>query len=848
MHNRQERRHEYDKRYRRKHQGIITVFVTLIMVPVVVFTGLFVDLARLKLSGSQAVMAADAYGEAVLSEYQNVLKELYGLFAVTQSEEGLEAIKTLGDYILYSYNPTEGDVELSGFMPYAGADVKLEYTAVENATLGNESVLMTQVAEFMQYRIIEEVVDFTGILDAVEGINNQDADMEATEKVQEIAETSSDALDKIEDYYNQLKVIYEYPSYTEQLRYNGVSYDKKIVEIQNSTEYEEYVYYLENQEDIDDAIDQIEELEAQIEDEEKDGGTAVTTVPQELKDLAGKYVDVDSYTESIKDTLDDLHNTAWNFDSDPVDFYNIEGYLADLDSIHSDLNDTLRTIEDEVKALENQLSECSDETRAGIEQEIEDLNEIVEKAQTFEDVNKYCQENVTKELNRENRENLEEALEALDNKAQDLVNGELEPGEGNLTFSVKLQWHHFYSVYNTFYDWLKEMFSGSEGSSDSAKKEADKKIENAENVLQEKEDALNDETDQREARDISSDLASTLGIVDGKGVEEDDALSLPDGFSLEKSLDRFLMASYDFGMFSSRVSGLEESDQPLYGVYISSSDSSTSSSSDSDSDDNADYSLTKVKMSTDINYLYGAELEYLLAGHISSKDNQNAARNEINAIRMALNLVSTYKISAINSTINTIANEAAAAVAATAVGAPAAPLVRIAVSAALRAAVAGIETYKDWELLKNRQRVVLLKTEVSHLSCLSDIKTFLGDDRITDNPSGKETINLNYENYLYLLMYLQVDASTLVQRTGTLITLNVNQAMREISEKDSELTSLEFNTKDAVTAVKSTCNVKMDFVILPDNFAEMYLSGSDAETVINKLESQYIGYSVIRGY
>ena len=57
----------------RKNRGFITVFVTLIMVPVIVFTGTMVDLSRMKLYSSQAAMAADSYGEVALSKYDNLL-------------------------------------------------------------------------------------------------------------------------------------------------------------------------------------------------------------------------------------------------------------------------------------------------------------------------------------------------------------------------------------------------------------------------------------------------------------------------------------------------------------------------------------------------------------------------------------------------------------------------------------------------------------------------------------------------------------------------------------------------------------------------------------------------------
>ncbi len=180
-----------------KNHGIITVFVTLIMVPVVVITGTFVDLARYKMVSSQAVMAADAYGEVVLSEYQNVLKELYGLFAVTQDEKGLQAIEDLNKYMTYSFNPAgEAGSNLSGFMPYAKSDVKIEYKPVEGATLANDNVFMTQVGQFMQYRVIEDVLEEGGILDAVEQFNKTKSDSEAVKMAQEIGTEGTKVLKK----------------------------------------------------------------------------------------------------------------------------------------------------------------------------------------------------------------------------------------------------------------------------------------------------------------------------------------------------------------------------------------------------------------------------------------------------------------------------------------------------------------------------------------------------------------------------------------------------------------------------------------------------------------------------
>ena len=74
---------KYIKR-RDGQRGSITVLVTLILVPTIVVNSFFVDLARLKLWGNQAVMTADSYASSVLSVYDNLLKDLYGLFAISQ--------------------------------------------------------------------------------------------------------------------------------------------------------------------------------------------------------------------------------------------------------------------------------------------------------------------------------------------------------------------------------------------------------------------------------------------------------------------------------------------------------------------------------------------------------------------------------------------------------------------------------------------------------------------------------------------------------------------------------------------------------------------------------------------
>lgn len=103
---------------------------------------------------------------------------------------------------------------------------------------------------------------------------------------------------------------------------------------------------------------------------------------------------------------------------------------------------------------------------------------------------------------------------------------------------------------------------------------------------------------------------------------------------------------------------------------------------------------------------------------------------------------------------------------------------------------------------------------------------------------------MDYEDYMYALICLMLDSNTLMSRTANLITLNVNQAQNT----GDTLSTLKFKMSDTVTAVKSTCKVKMDFVAVPDNFIEIYLSETSTESMIEVMENRYLGYSIIRGY
>ena len=155
-----------------------------------------------------------------------------------------------------------------------------------------------------------------------------------------------------------------------------------------------------------------------------------------------------------------------------------------------------------------------------------------------------------------------------------------------------------------------------------------------------------------------------------------------------------------------------------------------------------------------------------------------------------------------------------------------------------------METAADWIALKNREEVTFWKRKLGQLESIDQISGLLEGQVSGGQEDSDEGLQLTYEDYVYVLLCLMLDGDTLMARTANLITLNVNQAQND----GDTLTELEFKMSDTVTAIKSTCKVKMDFVVVPDNFMRMYLSGTSTESLVEVLEDEYFGYSVIRGY
>lgn len=874
------------RRKRRKSRGIITVFVTLIMVPVVTCTGTMVDVARLKLYSSQAAMAADSYGEVVLSQFDNVLKDLYGLFSVTQDEAGKQAIIDLAKNVGYSFVPNGDDESITGFMPYKDAKLNITYKALDgtdgetDSGFDNHNVMMTQISEFMKFRVIEEVLAQTGVFDKLDSFKTMDADMAAIDTRTEITDSGLEALEKIGEYYKNLKVIHEYQEFQESREKTYKDYAQGMADICNSGDYDKYVFYLRNKDAIEAAIKAVDEYNEALEKyeeelEEYEAALAATPVggtppsePEEPEkpsedviELAEKYkgYDAGAYQAQISAQITTWKNNlekpefkvTYDGDTFDVDFGKMSERIDKLSHIAAELESALVTLEEKVSLLKSQLATCQEKVKDPLSSEIAQLENIVELAKDFTETCELLISNQNAQKDADNKILWEEKTVGLPPIGDSLISGSKDPGSVDWDCEIELDWYDFCTDKAAFYDALEEMCEGQNGEDlKAAKKYADKQQKKAKKETDTKIKKLKEDDDNSlpKARDITSQLAAELDSTTSEQVPDlADCLSGGASFGslVTGAVDKFMVTTYDAGMFSSRVSGVKppEDGEGDAGEVIP--------AAGTEEEEYVDRSLTKYKMSKDINYLYGAELEYLIAGHNKSKSNLSFTRNVICGVRMAMNFVSTYSVEAIDTPIKKIANTAYTAVAAVPiVGTALAPVVKVAVSGALRLAASTIETYNDWKALMNREKVFFFKDEMNELTTTdmgefsSLIDGFTGTKSGTKKKAGAGEIMLSYEDYLFVMMCLFVNEDDLLKRTSNLITLNVNKSQTT----EDKLTSLDFKMSETVTAIKSTCEVDLKFLIVPKNFVNMFLDGSDTQSIIQKLDDTTYGYSIIRGY
>lgn len=208
----------------KKTKGVISVFLVMILVPMLTASSVFVDASKMVLAHSVAESAADLSLNTVLTHYDRQLNEYFGLISSAQSMD--EAYKTAKDFFvscMKSQSISDEDAgalwntvtnlfsdkesSVSDFLGIYTDEESLSIAPLEDSSLANAAIFKTQVVEFMKYRgpinAVSELFDF--LKGNSEQLTKMDEITEMTEKKQEFYESESTLMQTLYDLYNCLK-------------------------------------------------------------------------------------------------------------------------------------------------------------------------------------------------------------------------------------------------------------------------------------------------------------------------------------------------------------------------------------------------------------------------------------------------------------------------------------------------------------------------------------------------------------------------------------------------------------------------------------------------------------------
>ena len=153
-----------------KTKGSISLFLALIMLPMMTVAGLIVDGVRISAAKASLSGAGDLAMNAALSEYDQILYDVYGIFAVSENMEELQnnvsryfanSIDNTGilndsdsytrEFINSIFSSFSGDeMEFNNIVDLKADRFTLQ--GVESSAIGNPKVLERQIVDYMKYR------------------------------------------------------------------------------------------------------------------------------------------------------------------------------------------------------------------------------------------------------------------------------------------------------------------------------------------------------------------------------------------------------------------------------------------------------------------------------------------------------------------------------------------------------------------------------------------------------------------------------------------------------------------------------------------------------------------------
>ncbi len=253
-----------------KRGGAVNVFLTIVLVPVLVITCLFVDVSRAKLGRGVVDSAGDLTLNTMLTNYDVPLNDYYGMLASAQNYEEFTAIAN--DYFMAcltsrGLDTSEAETYTADIMALfddnissseivdllqmsTTSDGEYTVTPMDNGTLENPALIKKEIVEFMKYRA--PIDGIAALIDKLKEnkntFDNVEKDAELTEAKQDFLESEEDLMENLLNAYDQI-LNYENLGFTEEYIKEMTTYLNGMEDIYRQSHYK-MVMDLYNTEDL----------------------------------------------------------------------------------------------------------------------------------------------------------------------------------------------------------------------------------------------------------------------------------------------------------------------------------------------------------------------------------------------------------------------------------------------------------------------------------------------------------------------------------------------------------------------------------------------------------------------
>lgn len=783
-----------------KRRGAITIFLTIILIPTLLFSAVLIDGSRVASAKAITQEAADLAAISAIANYDKKLKKEFGMFAMDDPDnlkklyqESLEA--TLMAYGFESNEEYSDKIwqllksKVTGKTGYSDAkflnlyDFKADSVEVEKLyPLSEKEVLKTQMVEYSKFRGLFVITDRLGLFGHfAEAKRQADENEETSETVSEKMKIDQDNA-KADQAVKELKdAVTEFQNALSALQSDKTEYIKVLDAWMYALYYETITTDEEPEDDLLELAVTYPDQKESFEDSWKALITAASNVRKKAKTvnrLSTKAVEkLKDFSEENKEGNDTEKQLGEDAEKNAEDY---QKYIDISKEIEKDtqLEKLAGLKKSELKKVLDRIDEAADsdsEIRAKLagdedsdESEEDEEEEITECYYYYYDQKNYSTNADRIIYGNDPKMNYEAAVEAVYREYTGLSHASWT--------DVKLNYEDSQTTETKITKEFAEEVSGRDPESEDEGKNTAERGEIKKDYysnLPSKQTAENGKTIKKDFYNENGDLTKSQSIMtEGKhSIIQDVA---------EPLRDELLCFSYMFGTFKTRLTGVEKFS------------SEKMSDSDKDSfympkwryahkDGEVDMRFEPKK---DRKTVLRSEIEYLIYGNRTDLGNEAAVYATIYAERLANNLLALYMCKNVKSACHSAAVSASAAT----LGTVPEPVFFWIFLTAWSAAETALDMHY---LIAGGYKIPLFKTKDNVL--LSDIPS--GNGLISNY--GEKGIFISYEDYLLLLLLLKGEDKRM-KRSMDLIEMD----MRENGESDFKIaeayTYLKADTKMSV--------------------------------------------------